>query len=135
MGCTVVGVVGTRPEAIKMAPILSRLRREGSGFSVWIVTTGQHRELLDRALADFGLMADLDLDLMRPGQGLADLMARGLIALSDALEVERPDLVLAQGDTTSVVCAALAAYYRRIPFAHLEAGLRTGRPYAPFPEE
>ncbi|MBX6312134.1 MAG: UDP-N-acetylglucosamine 2-epimerase (non-hydrolyzing) [Isosphaeraceae bacterium] len=128
-------VVGTRPEAVKMAPVILRLRREGSGFDVRVLTTGQHRDLLDRALADFGIAPDFDLDLMRPSQDLADLMARALVALSDALGRERPDLVLAQGDTTTVLAAALACYYHRIPFGHIEAGLRTGRPYAPFPEE
>jgi len=131
----VVCVVGTRPEAIKMAPVILRLGRKGSGFEVRVVTTGQHRELLDRALADFGLATDRDLKLMRPGQALADLTARALEALDDAFAQERPALVLAQGDTTSVLCAALACHYRKIPFAHVEAGLRTGQTYAPFPEE
>ncbi|HEV3168587.1 MAG TPA: UDP-N-acetylglucosamine 2-epimerase (non-hydrolyzing) [Isosphaeraceae bacterium] len=135
MGCAVVCVVGTRPEAVKMAPVVLRLRREGSGFAVRLVTTGQHRELLDRALADFGLASDDDLDVMRPGQSLPDLTARALVAVGDALGRHRPDIVLAQGDTTTVLCAALASYYRQIPFCHVEAGLRTGLPYAPFPEE
>lgn len=127
-------VVGTRPEAVKMAPIVRALRR-APGPTVRLVTTGQHRGLLDRALADFDLVADVDLDLMRPDQSLAETTGRALIALSDALGGLAPSLVLAQGDTTTVLAAALASYYLRIPFGHVEAGLRTGQPYRPFPEE
>ena len=127
-------VVGTRPEVVKMAPVILRLRR-GVGDLVRILATGQHRSLLDQALADFGLKADDDLDLMRPDQTLADLTARAVTALSQTLEEQKPDLVLAQGDTTTVFCTALACYYQRIPFGHVEAGLRTGRRYYPFPEE
>ncbi len=117
-----------------MAPVILRLRRSGLE-EVRILSTGQHRSLLDQALADFGLAADDDLDLMRPDQTLADLTARAVTALARALEAQKPDLVLAQGDTTTVFCAALACYYHRIPFGHIEAGLRTGRRYYPFPEE
>jgi UDP-N-acetylglucosamine 2-epimerase (non-hydrolysing) len=131
----VICVLGTRPEAVKMAPLIRRLRQHGSGFEVRVVTTGQHRELLDRALLDFELASDRDLDVMRPGQGLADLTARALMALHEAFALEAPELVLAQGDTTSVLCAALASHYHKVPFGHVEAGLRTGQPYAPFPEE
>src|SRR5262249_18627407 len=95
----------------------------------------QHRGLLDRALADFDLEADVDLDLMRPDQSLAETAGRALVALSDAFGRLTPSLVLAQGDTTTVLAAALASYYTRIPFAHVEAGLRPGQPYRPFPEE
>ena len=122
-------------------PRRSRWRRSsgGSGGSmasrVRVVSTGQHRELLDRALADFGLVADLDLGLMRPGQTLAEITARALSALDEAIAAERPDFVMAQGDTTTVLATALASYYRRVPFGHVEAGLRTGNPYRPFPEE
>ena len=130
----VLCVVGTRPEAVKMAPIVLRLRL-AEGLRVRLVSTGQHRELLDRALADFGLTADLDLGLMRPGQGLAEVTARALTALDGTLEAEAPDVVLAQGDTTTVLASALASYYRQVPFGHVEAGLRTGQPYRPFPEE
>lgn len=131
----VVCVLGTRPEAIKMAPVVLRLRQAVPGLEVRVVTTGQHRGLLAQALNDFGLVADLDLDLMRPDQGLADLTARALTALAAVFERQRPDLVLSQGDTTTVLCAALACYYHQVPFGHVEAGLRTGRPYGPFPEE
>jgi UDP-N-acetylglucosamine 2-epimerase (non-hydrolysing) len=132
---TVACVLGTRPEAIKMAPVVLRLKEIGPGLRVRVVTTGQHRALLERALDDFGIASDLDLALMRPGQGLADLTARALVALSDVLERERPDLVLAQGDTSTVLAAALACHYNRIALGHVEAGLRTGLPYSPFPEE
>jgi len=117
-----------------MAPVILRLRRARLDL-VRVLATGQHRSLLDQALADFGLTADDDLDLMRPDQTLADLTARAVTALSRAFEDQKPDLVLAQGDTTTVFCAALACYYHRIPFGHVEAGLRTGRRYYPFPEE
>ncbi len=135
MSRTVVCVVGTRPEAVKMAPVVLRLRRGPPALEVRVVTTGQHRGLLDRALDDFGIASDLDLDLMVPGQGLPELTARALVALSGVFARDRPDLVLAQGDTTTVLSTALACYYNRVPFGHVEAGLRTGRPYAPFPEE
>lgn len=134
MGRKVVCVVGTRPEAVKMAPVILRLRREGSGLDVRVVATGQHRGLLDRALADFDLVADVDLDLMRPDQTLPDLTARALVGLSEVFGRERPDYVLAQGDTTTVFCAALASHYARVRFGHVEAGLRTGCA-TPFPEE
>jgi UDP-N-acetylglucosamine 2-epimerase (non-hydrolysing) len=133
-GRVVVCVVGTRPEAIKMAPIVLGLRR-AEGLRPRLVSTGQHRELLEGALAEFGLVADRDLGLMRPGQTLAETTARALSALDEALAEERPDFVLAQGDTTTVLAAALASYYRQVPFGHVEAGLRTGQPYRPFPEE
>lgn len=127
-------IVGTRPEAVKMAPVVLALRCLPD-VTVRVVASGQHRNLLDQALADFSLEADLDLDLMRPDQELADLTGRAIVALAEAIGAEHPDYVLAQGDTTTVLCAALASYYQRIPFGHVEAGLRTGDPYAPFPEE
>jgi UDP-N-acetylglucosamine 2-epimerase (non-hydrolysing) len=127
-------VVGTRPEVVKMGPVILRLRRARLD-EVRILSTGQHRSLLDQALADFGLVADDDLELMQPDQTLAGLTARAVTALSQTLQDQKPDLVLAQGDTTTVFCTALACYYHRIPFGHVEAGLRTGRRYYPFPEE
>ena len=131
----VVCVVGTRPEAIKMAPIVLRLRR-AEGLRVRLVSTGQHRELLDRALADFGLVADRRPrpDAARPDAGRGRRPGPSS-ALDGALGRERPDLVLAQGDTTTVLAAALASLLRQVPFGHVEAGLRTGQPYRPFPEE
>lgn len=128
-------VVGTRPEAIKLAPLVLRLRRERDRLETRLIATGQHRELLDRALADFDLRADYDLELMKPGQTLADVLAAGVAGLERLIADDRPDLIIGQGDTTSVLAAATAAFYRRTPFAHVEAGLRTGDRYAPFPEE
>ncbi|WZO96796.1 UDP-N-acetylglucosamine 2-epimerase (non-hydrolyzing) [Isosphaeraceae bacterium EP7] len=128
-------VLGTRPEVIKMAPVIARLRRVGPSLHIEVITTGQHRGLLDQALADFGVVATRDLDLMRPDQGLADLTARALVALTAEFREYRPDLVLAQGDTSTVLATALSCYYEKIAFAHVEAGLRTGRAYEPFPEE
>ena len=134
MGGTVACVVGTRPEAVKLAPVILRLRRGDLGLAARVVATGQHRGLLDRALGDFGIAPDVDLALMRPGQDLPELTARALVGLSETFRRDRPDYVLAQGDTTTVFCAALACRYARIPFGHVEAGLRTGRS-TPFPEE
>ncbi len=127
-------VVGTRPEAVKMAPVVLELRRV-AGVDARVVATGQHRELLARALADFGLAADVDLDLMQAGQTLAEVTARALLALDRAIAADRPDFLLAQGDTTTVLAAALASFYQKVPFGHVEAGLRTGNPDRPFPEE
>lgn len=128
-------VVGTRPEVVKMAPVVLRLRQSSQGFDVRVLATGQHRELLDRALDDFGLRTDSDLNLMRPGQNLAELTARALTGLTAWLVQDKPEVVLAQGDTTTVLATALACQYARIPFAHVEAGLRTGDLDSPFPEE
>lgn len=132
---TVACVLGTRPEVVKLAPVIARLRREGSGLACRILSTGQHRALLDQALADFGLRPDRDLGLMRHGEGLPEMTARALVAISGALAEDRPDLVLAVGDTTTVLATALACHYAQVPFGHVEAGLRTGDPYRPFPEE
>lgn len=128
-------VVGTRPEAIKMAPVVLELRRRPAAFDVRVIATSQHRELLAQALGEFGLRADRDLDLMEPGQSLGRFAARGLEGMTAALVRERPDLVLVQGDTTTVVVAAMAAAYLGIPVGHVEAGLRSGDIANPFPEE
>ena len=133
-GRRVMVVAGTRPEAIKLAPVVRRLRAV-AGLAVRLVATGQHRELLAQALGEFDLVADVDLDLMRPDQSLADLTARALVALDRTIAAEAPDLILAQGDTTTVLASALASFYRRVPFGHVEAGLRTGNLDRPFPEE
>ncbi len=127
-------VVGTRPEAIKLAPLVWRLR-DVERMHVCLVATGQQRELLAQALREFNLSADIDLDLMQPDQTLAGSTARALVALDQTIGAARPDLVLAQGDTTTVLAAALASFYQRVPFGHVEAGLRTGQPDRPFPEE
>ena len=127
-------VVGTRPEAIKLAPVVQALQA-----SPWaacrVLATGQHREMLGQALGHFGIAPDRDLGLMRPGQTPAELAARLLAALDPVLADERPDGVLVQGDTSTAFASALACYYRRIPLAHVEAGLRTFDKWRPFPEE
>ena len=135
MARTVVCVVGTRPEAIKIAPVVVKLREMGEEVACRLVGTGQHREMLDGALAEFGLKTDRDLHLLKPGQLLAEITAKAITGLSEEWRIDRPDLLLAVGDTTTVFAAALSAYYERIPFGHIEAGLRTGDPYRPFPEE
>jgi UDP-N-acetylglucosamine 2-epimerase (non-hydrolysing) len=127
--------MGTRPEVVKLAPVLRELRRRPERFTSTVCATGQHRQLLDRALEDFDVTPDVDLDLMREDQELAGLTARALLGLDQTLARERPDVVLVQGDTTTALAGALAAYYRRVAIGHVEAGLRTGDNYAPFPEE
>jgi UDP-N-acetylglucosamine 2-epimerase (non-hydrolysing) len=131
---TVVCVIGTRPEAIKMAPVVAALREQGWARCV-VVATAQHRGLLDQMLMRLEMAVDHDLDLMTEGQSPAGLVARMLPALDDVLANEAADALLAQGDTTTVLVAALAAFHRRIPFGHVEAGLRTGDLAQPFPEE
>ena len=120
----VLCVVGTRPEAIKMAPAILALRRTGR-WDVKVLATAQHREMLDQVLRLFDIVPDMDLNAMRPNQSLADLTARLMTGMDACLEAQQPGLVLAQGDTTTVMVAALASFYRRIPFGHVEAGLRT----------
>src|SRR5206468_4461688 len=125
--------LGTRPEAIKLAPVITELRRRQ--MAVRVVTTAQHRELLDQVLRIFAIQPDLDLNLMRPRHTLAELSGRVLVAMDQLLASDPPDIVLVQGDTTSAFAAGLAAFYRGITVAHVEAGLRTMRPTNPFPEE
>jgi UDP-N-acetylglucosamine 2-epimerase (non-hydrolysing) len=127
-------VLGTRPEAIKLCPLISAIRAHDR-MRARVCVTGQHREMLDQVMAVFGVAADVDLDLMRRDQSLAELTARAVTALAGEFAEHHADLVLVQGDTTTVFCAALAAYYHRISVGHVEAGLRTGDRYAPFPEE
>ena len=131
----VLCVIGTRPEAIKMAPVVRALRAHPAGFAVTVVATAQHREVLDQVLANFAIRPDVDLDLMTPDQTLPELTARLLPALDRVLAETAPDFVLAQGDTTTVLASALASFYRRVPFGHVEAGLRTHDRASPFPEE
>ena len=128
-------VFGTRPEAIKLCPLVRQLRLSPDAYTVKVCVTAQHREMLDHALEAFSIQPDYDLDLMQPRQTLAGLTARILAALDPVLEAERPDLVIVQGDTTTTLAGALAAFYREIPVAHVEAGLRTGDMTQPFPEE
>ena len=130
----VLTVFGTRPEAIKMAPVVRALQAS-EGLQSVVCVTGQHREILDQMLGVFGVTADHDLNLMRPNQTLEGLTAAALTALGPVLDQERPDWLMVQGDTTTAMASALAAYYRKIKVAHVEAGLRTHDKYAPFPEE
>ena len=132
---SVLIVFGTRPEAIKLAPVALEMRRRGGRLLPRLITTGQHRDLLDGALGSFGLQADLDLQLMTEDQALSVLAGRALLGLDAVFTAERPSLVLVQGDATTTMCAALAAFHRRIPVGHVEAGLRTGNRLSPFPEE
>jgi UDP-N-acetylglucosamine 2-epimerase (non-hydrolysing) len=127
-------VFGTRPEAIKMAPVILALRREAS-VDCRVCVTAQHRQMLDQVMEVFGIRPDVDLDLMRADQSLAEFSSRALSALDGYLAEDRPDLVLVQGDTTTVFCATLASFYRQIPVGHVEAGLRTWDLSAPWPEE
>jgi UDP-N-acetylglucosamine 2-epimerase (non-hydrolysing) len=127
-------VFGTRPEAIKLAPVVLELRRRPE-CEVAVCVTAQQREMLDQVLELFGITPDVDLDLMRPNQSLAAFAGRAMPALEAALAELAPDMVAVQGDTSTTLYAALAAFYRRTPVAHVEAGLRTGDLYSPFPEE
>jgi len=128
-------VFGTRPEAIKLAPLVRECARRSDELQATICVTGQHREMLKPVMEYFGVRADLDLEVMAAGQTLAALTARCLEGIDGAIDRYRPDCVVAQGDTTTVLAAALAAFYRRAPFVHVEAGLRTGNLQAPWPEE
>lgn len=126
--------VGTRPEAIKMAPVILALK-EQPWAEVRVLATAQHRHMLDQVMSFFGIVPDIDLNIMKPNQTLTELTARLLLELDKVLLEENPDVVLAQGDTTTVFAMALACFYRRIPFGHVEAGLRTWDMQNPFPEE
>lgn len=128
-------VLGTRPEAIKQAPLIQAARRHDPPIDSLVVSTGQHRDMVRPILAFFGIEPDIDLDLMEPGQTLSSLAARALLAIDKVLVSEQPTVVIVQGDTTTAMCAALAAFHRQIPVAHLEAGLRSDRLDAPYPEE
>ena len=130
----ILAVFGTRPEAIKMAPVIRALQADPS-FSVRVCVTAQHREMLDQVLAFFEISPDHDLNLMKPGQTLVDITADSLRGLDRVIDHERPDLVMVQGDTTSAFAGALAGFYRQVTIAHVEAGLRSGDRYSPFPEE
>jgi UDP-N-acetylglucosamine 2-epimerase (non-hydrolysing) len=127
-------VFGTRPEAIKLFPVLHALSTQ-PGLEVRSCVTAQHRGLLDQVLSIAGVVPDIDLDLMEPGQSLDRLTARLLLALGEVMDRERPDRVIVQGDTATAMVGALAAYYRKIPVGHVEAGLRSGNIYQPWPEE
>lgn len=130
----VLSVFGTRPEAIKMAPVVRRLAANPN-FEARVCVTAQHREMLDQVLGLFEIKPDYDLDIMKPGQSLADITSAVLKGLSSVLEEFQPELVLVHGDTSTTLAASLACYYKQIPVAHVEAGLRTGDIYSPWPEE
>lgn len=131
----VLVVLGTRPEAIKMAPVIQELKRQTDRFSVRVCVTAQHRQMLDQVLNLFEITPDYDLDIMKLGQDLYDVTGDVLTGLKSVLRKERPDILLVQGDTTTTMAASLAAFYERIPVGHIEAGLRTYNKFAPFPEE
>jgi UDP-N-acetylglucosamine 2-epimerase (non-hydrolysing) len=128
-------ILGTRPEAIKMAPVMLRLHEAADMFQVKVAVTSQHRLMLDQALDLFQITPDYDLDIMTANQDLFDITARALLGLREVFREERPDLVLIHGDTTTTFAAALAAFYQQIPVGHVEAGLRTRDKFRPFPEE
>lgn len=131
----VLTIVGTRPEAVKLAPVILALQQNPADIQSMVCVTAQHRQMLDQVLRLFGITPDVDLNLMEPGQTLPDLTARVITHVSRVLTTLQPDLVLVQGDTTTVMGAALASFYQRIPVGHVEAGLRSYDAYSPFPEE
>lgn len=132
---TVMLVFGTRPEAIKMAPLIKEFQKKSDIFNTLVCVTAQHRQLLDQVMDVFHLTADYDLDIMQQGQDLYDITSRVLLSMRDVLRQARPELVLVHGDTTTSTASALAAFYQQIPVGHIEAGLRTGNIYSPWPEE
>lgn len=132
---TILLVFGTRPEAIKMAPLVLELKKYPEYFNCVVCVTGQHREMLDQVLDLFHITPDYDLKIMQPGQDLYDISSRILLGMRDVLGEVHPDIVLVHGDTTTSSIAALAAFYKQIPVGHVEAGLRTGNIYSPWPEE
>ena len=132
---TILLVFGTRPEAIKMAPLVKKLQAEPEEFQTIVCVTGQHREMLDQVLRLFDITPDYDLNIMQPNQDLYDITSRILLGMRDVLKEVQPDIVLVHGDTTTSTASALAAFYQQIPVGHVEAGLRTGNIYSPWPEE
>ncbi|PMC71998.1 non-hydrolyzing UDP-N-acetylglucosamine 2-epimerase [Corynebacterium aurimucosum] len=130
----IMTVYGTRPEAIKVAPIITALEKD-ERFESIAVSTGQHREMLEQVNTMFGIKPKLDLHLMKPGQGLNEIVSRALMGLDEIIDAEQPDVIISQGDTSTAMAAALAGFHRGVKIVHLEAGLRTGDIYSPFPEE
>lgn len=128
-------VFGTRPEAIKMCPLVNEFQKHAEAFETKVCVTGQHREMLDQVLKIFDITPDFDLDIMKPGQDLTDVTCRVLTGLRDVFAVYRPDVVLVHGDTTTSTASAMAAFYQQIPVGHVEAGLRTHNMLSPWPEE
>ena len=131
----VMTVFGTRPEAIKMAPVVLELQKHADRIQTIVAVTAQHRQMLDQVLDLFQITPDYDLDIMSQGQTLYDITTKSLMGLKDVLAKEKPDLVLVHGDTTTTFAGALASYYQQVPVGHVEAGLSTGDIYSPFPEE
>ena len=132
---TIMLVFGTRPEAIKMAPLVKEFQKQPETFKTIVCVTGQHRQMLDQVLQLFEITPDYDLNIMKQGQDLYDVTARVLVGMRDVLKEAQPDVVLVHGDTTTSTAAALAAFYQQIPVGHVEAGLRTHNIYSPWPEE
>lgn len=128
-------VFGTRPEAIKMAPLVKEFQKQSKKFETIVCVTGQHREMLDQVLDIFDIIPNFDLNIMKQGQDLYDVTSRVLTGMRDVLKTVQPDLVFVHGDTTTSMAAALAAFYQQIPVGHIEAGLRTHNVYSPWPEE
>ena len=128
-------VFGTRPEAIKVAPLVKEFQKHPNEFETIVCVTGQHREMLDQVLHLFEIVPDYDLNIMKKGQDLYDVTSRVLLGLRDVYKEAKPDIVFVHGDTSTSMTAALAAFYQQIPVAHIEAGLRTHNIYSPWPEE
>jgi UDP-N-acetylglucosamine 2-epimerase (non-hydrolysing) len=131
----ILTIIGTRPEAIKLAPVVLELESRSDLFVSRVCVTAQHREMLDQPLAYFGIKPEYDLNIMSPGQTLAQITARAVEGLAEIVSREDPDVILVQGDTTTALCGALVGFYHQKKIGHVEAGLRTGNKYAPFPEE
>ena len=131
----ILSIFGTRPEAIKMAPLVKELEKNKNTIDSKVCVTAQHREMLDQVLDIFDIHPDFDLDIMKPNQDLYDITSRVLLKMRDVLDDFKPDMILVHGDTTTSTTAALAAFYKQIPVGHIEAGLRTGNIYSPWPEE
>jgi UDP-N-acetylglucosamine 2-epimerase (non-hydrolysing) len=132
---TLLFIFGTRPEAVKMAPLVKEFEKHSKEFNIKVAVTGQHREMLDQVLKFFDIKPDYDLNLMKPNQTLFDVTADALRGMEKIIDEVNPDLIVVQGDTTTVFAGALAGFYKKIKVAHLEAGLRSGDKYSPFPEE
>ena len=130
----VMSIFGTRPEAIKMAPLVKELERRKKIESI-VCVTAQHREMLDQVLNTFDIKPDYDLNIMKQGQSLADVTTRALVGLEEVIKKVKPDIVLVHGDTTTTFAGALAAFYNQVAIGHVEAGLRTYNKYSPYPEE
>ncbi|RBN38398.1 UDP-N-acetylglucosamine 2-epimerase (non-hydrolyzing), partial [Priestia megaterium] len=131
----VMTIFGTRPEAIKMAPLVLELKKRPEEFEAIVTVTAQHREMLDQVLSIFDIQPDYDLNIMKDRQTLMDVTTRGLEGLDDVMKKVKPDIVLVHGDTTTTFIAGLAAFYNQIQVGHVEAGLRTWNKYSPYPEE